>query len=958
MNSKYNHKKIESKWRDVWEKMELNRTDLKSAKPKHYNLVMFPYPSGDYIHLGHIYSYSGADVYGRYQRLKGKNVFEPIGFDSFGLPAENFAIKKGIHPEKVIDNAIQQSSRQLKEAGFMFDWSREVITSKSDYYKWTQWLFLKLFERGLAYQKEAPVNWCSSCKTVLANEQVKDGLCDRCESEVVQKEMKQWFFKVTDYAEQLIKDLDKVDWPESSKIKQRNWIGKSEGVEFELTVDGSKEKFSVFTTRIDTVYGMTYVVLAPEHPLVNKITTDKQKKEIEKYKIQAQKQSETERQSLEKEKTGVFTGSYAVNPFNGNKVPIWITDYVLFGYGTGAVMAVPAHDERDYGFAKKYGLEIKETIIPNRVDIHNPPVKSKKTVERKNVHALVRDPKTNKFLCLKSKKFSWITFPMGGIEENENVVDAAKREVEEETGYKNLKLVRILGGQVRAEYFAKHKNENRVAYTTAVLFDLADHGKSAVEQEWALEHEILWINADEIKYGFMCHAELDVWIRRLKGSEDVYTDYGFLIDSGGFTGLASQEAKKKMAEWLEKKKIGSKKVNYRLHDWSIGRQRYWGCPIPIIHCDKCGVVPVQGKDLPVKLPENIKDYKPKGTGKGPLASVSEFVNVKCPKCGDKAERETDTMDTFVDSSFYFLRYPSAGDDTQMMELKVTKKWLPVDMYVGGAEHVTMHLLYARFITKALYDAKLINFDEPFLKLRHQGYILGPDGKKMSKSKGNVVNPDGVVKEHGADAFRTYILFMARFEDGGPWNPKGLIGVSRFLEKIWRMYEIFEGSWSGVSVAGIEVKLARTIKKVGEDIENFKFNTAVASLMTLMNDISVEKRPDEDWISKGDFEKLLIILAPFAPFMTEELWEKLGNKDSIHVEKWPAYDGKLIQEEEVTIAVQVNGKVRDQLVINAESEEDEILELAKASEKVRRYIEGKEIKNVIYITGKLLSIVTN
>lgn len=950
MAEKYDSQETEKKWQEVWEKTKLNVTDLDSPKEKFYNLVMFPYPSGESLHMGHGYNYAGADVYGRYKKLTGLNVFQPIGFDSFGLPAENYAISKGVHPRKSIGKNIELSREQLKDFGCIFDFSKELTTSEPNYYKWTQWLFLKLYERGLAYQKESPVNWCPKCMTVLANEQVSEGLCERCETEVIQKEMKQWFFKITDYADRLIEDLDKVDWPESSVTKQRNWIGKSEGVEFEMEVVDQKYKIEVFTTRVDTVYGMTYVVLAPEHPLVSRITTKEHRKEVEDYKIQTQKQTDIERQSLEKEKTGAFTGSYAINPFNGEKVPIWIADYVLYGYGTGAVMAVPAHDERDYEFAKKYGLEIKEVVIPNRIDINNPPVEGKRKSERKNVHALVRDPKTNKYLCLRSKKFKWVTFPMGGIEENENVVDAAKREVEEETGYKNLKLIRILGGQVRAEYFAKHKNENRVAYTKAVLFDLVDNAKSPVEKEWSDEHEMLWIDESEIKYGFMCHAELDVWIKRLKKDEGVYTDYGVLVDSSEFTGLSSEEAKKKMAAWLEKKKIGKTQINYRLHDWSIGRQRYWGAPIPIIYCEKCGVVPVPEKDLPVELPEKIKDFRPKGTGKGPLASVKEFVETTCPKCGGKAERETDTMDTFVCSSFYFLRYPNVGNDKEMMEANVTKKWLPVDMYVGGAEHVTMHLLYARFITKALYDAKMIHFDEPFMKLRHQGMILGPDGKKMSKSKGNVVIPDAVIKEHGADAFRTYILFMGRFEDGGPWEPKGLIGVKRFLEKIWKVSEGKKDGWPDISSTEVQAKLARTIKKVAEDIESYKFNTAISTLMIFANEIQ------NDSISKEDYEKLLIVLSPFAPFMTEEMWSQLGNKDSIHLEMWPSYDEKLIKEEMVTVAVQINGKVREQLLVSAASEEKEVLDLAKGSEKVKKYLEGKAIKKVIYIKGRLLSIV--
>lgn len=943
---KYNPGKIEKKWSEVWEKTGINDTDLNSDKPKFYNLTMFPYPSAEYLHIGHMYTFTGADVYGRYKRLSGSNVFEPIGYDSFGLPAENYAIKQNTHPRKVIDNAIEHSRKQMKGSGFMFDYSREVTTSEPSYYKWTQWLFLQLFKQGLAYQKESPVNWCPKCMTVLANEQVVDGLCERCESEVVQKNMNQWFFKITDYADRLIEDLDKVDWPESSVTKQRNWIGRSEGVQFELEVADQKYKFEVFTTRIDTVYGMTYVVLAPEHPLVSRITTDEHKKEVEEYRIQAQKQTDIERQSLEKEKTGAFTGAYAINPFNGEKVPIWIADYVLYGYGTGAVMAVPAHDERDFEFAKKYKLPVIESVAP--YDKYETK-KGKETEDRELAMVIVHNPKDNTYLCLKWKTTSWQSFPAGGLD-GEDPIIAAKREVLEETGYKNIKFLKEFPFTLFEEYYRPHKDSNVIAHYRYMLFELENNDREEINQKEKDQHEPIWIKEDEVNE-FLNIAHLkSFWKSFRVGEENIFTGYGRLVNSGDFSGLFSEEAKTKMATWLEKKKIGSKRVNYRLHDWSIGRQRYWGAPIPIITCEKCGVVPVPEKDLPVELPEKIKDFRPKGTGKGPLASVKEFVETTCPKCGGKAERETDTMDTFVCSSFYFLRYPSVGNNKEMMEASITKKWLPVDMYVGGAEHVTMHLLYARFVTKALYDAKLISFDEPFTKLRHQGMILGPDGKKMSKSKGNVVIPDAVIKEHGADAFRTYILFMGRFEDGGPWDPKGLVGVKRFLEKVWKVYEDKKDSWPSISSTEIQAKVARTIKKVSEDIENFKFNTAIASLMILANEIQGKD------ISNEDFKKLLVILAPFAPFTCEELWERLGGKDSIHTQAWPTYDEKLIREDTVTVAVQVNGKVRDEILVNRDSQEKEVLELAKGSQKVQKYLEGKEIKKVIYIKAKLLSIV--
>jgi len=924
---KYNHKKIEIKWQEVWEKTKINQTDLNSDKKKFYNLTMFPYPSAEYLHIGHMYTFSGADVYGRYKRLSGLNVFEPMGYDSFGLPAENYAIKQNTHPRQVIDNAIEHSRKQLKGSGFMFDYSREVTTSEPSYYKWTQWLFLQLYKQGLAYQKESPVNWCPKCMTVLANEQVKDGLCDRCDTEVVQKEMKQWFFKITDYADRLIQDLDKVDWPESSVTKQKNWIGRSEGVEMDMQIDGTQESFSVFTTRIDTVYGMTYVVLAPEHPLVDKVTTDGQKKEVEKYKVQAQKQTEIERQSLEKEKTGVFTGSYVINPFNGHKVPIWIADYVLYGYGTGAVMAVPAHDMRDFEFAEKYGLEIKPSILKKSSESRSFVMGISEEELKKNGVKIVEETE---------RGFLKVTIPFNKIEDYKKLVRKTMKpkfwnEFSTDKGF--YFIFKHKDGQL--EELELNEKTNNLIDKYGATFN--DKKPSQVPQD-----VYSWLSKNDFYKSLLIH-----------------TEYGILINSGEFTGLSSDEAKKKMAEWLEKRKTGKTKVNYRLHDWSIGRQRYWGAPIPIIHCSKCGVVSVSEKDLPVELPEKIKDFRPKGTGKGPLASVKEFVETTCPKCGGKAERETDTMDTFVCSSFYYMRYPSVGNDPRtiskcgaskgMMDPKITEKWLPVDMYVGGAEHVTMHLLYARFVTKALHDAKIIKFDEPFMKLRHQGMILGPDAKKMSKSKGNVVIPDAVIKEHGADAFRTYILFMARFEDGGPWDPKGIVGIKRFLEKVWTLYDKeITNNESDIEETRI---LNKTIKKVGEDIEEFRFNTAISQLMVFVNFLSTKKVQN-----KKTLEILAIMLAPFAPHMAEELWEKLGSKDSISLEIWPKYDKNLIKDETVTVAVQINGKVREQLLINVDAAEKDVLGLAKSSEKVQNYLEGKEIKKVIYIQGKLLSLV--
>lgn len=833
MNNNYNPKKLEIKWQKVWSESGLYETDLASKKPKFYNLAMFPYPSGEFLHMGHGYSYAGADVYGRYKKLKGFNVFEPIGYDAFGLPAENYAIKNKKHPKKSTAENIAHAEKQLKSFGCMFDWSRTVNTSSPEYYKWTQWLFLQLFKQGLAYQKEAPVNWCPHCLTVLANEQVIDGACERCDSEVVQKNMKQWFFKITDYAERLINDLDKVDWPKASVIKQRNWIGRSEGtlVKFEILSSHlpagkaglsalSSKQIEVFTTRVDTIFGCTYLVLAPENPMVDELTTEDQKKEVEKYKINSQKLTEIDRQLEEREKTGIFTGSYAVNPFNNEKVPIWVADYVLSGYGTGAVMAVPAHDERDFEFAKKFNLEIIEVIT--------------------------------------------------------------------ESGNKQKNL------------------------------------------------------------------------------KKAFTEYGELINSGEFTGLTSQIAKEKMTDWLEKKKLGIKKINYRLRDWSIGRQRYWGSPIPIIYCEKCastgsaqdGIIPVSEKDLPVMLPE-VKNFRPTGTGKGPLAGIPKFVNTNCPKCGGKAERETDTMDTFVCSSFYFLRYPAVPKQNEMMDKEITKKWLPVDMYVGGAEHVTMHLLYARFVTKALFDAKLINFSEPFLKLRHQGMILGPNGKKMSKSKGNVVIPDETIKQWGADVFRTAVLFMGPFEDGGPWNPKGLGGIEKFFYRFWRLVlEVLSAKESSISNENIGIVMNNAIKKVGSDIESFKFNTAISSLMICLNKL-YEIKTKEGVVAKEWKEALgvfVVLISPFAPHLSEEIWEKFGNKGSVFSASWPSYNEALNKKTSAKVIVQINGKVRDELTVNSDLSEEELFALALKSEKIKKYIINKKIKKKIYIKNKILNLV--
>jgi len=802
---KYEARKTEQKWQKIWEEKKLYETDLQDEKPKFYSLVMFPYPSGDKLHIGHWYNFAPADSFARYMRMKGHNVLEPMGYDSFGLPAENYAISHGIHPKKSIATNIATMRRQLKEMGGMHDWSKEINTSDPEYYKWTQWMFLQLYKMDLAYRKNAPVNWCPSCQTVLANEQVQDGTCDRCHSQVTKKDLTQWFLNIKKYAEELL-DFGGLDWPEKTKMMQAHWIGRSEGseIDFEILMDEkskikkSGECITVFTTRIDTLFGCTYVVIAPEHPLVSKLTTEKHKQEVEEYVDSSRKRNDIERSSEEREKTGVFTGGYAINPVNGEKVPVWVGDYVLASYGTGAVMAVPAHDTRDFAFAKKYKLPIKCVVKP-RVGI-----------------------------CDDSQAF---------------------------------------------------------------------------------------------------------------------TEYGLLINSGDFTDLSSEEARLAITKHLEQKKSGRFIVSYKLRDWLISRQRYWGAPIPIVYCKKCGDVPVPEKDLPVLLPDEV-DFEPKGDGKSPLATSPNFVNTKCPKCGGKAEREVDTMDTFMCSSWYFLRYIDCKNSEKPFDKAIAKKWLPVDMYVGGPEHACMHLLYARFLTKALYDAKQINFDEPFTRLIHQGMIT-KDGAKMSKSKGNVVSPDAFVEQYGSDVFRMYLMFMGPFTQGGDFDDRGITGIARFADRVWNLMLNEHAAKDSEEVAR---RVHLTIKKVGEDIEAFHFNTAISSLMELVN------LGYKDPLSLKSKKLFAQILAPLAPHLSEEIWEHLKQEGSIFDSEWPKFDKKYLKVESFELVIQVNGKVRAKISAPMNISKEKALELVMAQPNVQAFIKGKKPLKEIFIPDKLINIV--
>jgi leucyl-tRNA synthetase len=810
---RYDAGEIGRKWQTRWEADGLYTVRDDDPRPKWYELTMYPYPSGN-LHIGHWWAMAPADCRARFRRMQGYNVLHPMGFDAFGLPAENAAISRGIHPHAwTIDN-IEYMRDQFRSMGPMYDWGREIVTSDPRYYKWNQWMFLKFFEKSLAYRREAPAVWCPSCQTVLANEQVVFGRCERCDTPVTHRDLSQWFLGITKYANELLDFSGIAEWPERILTMQHNWIGRSEGVEisFDISHCGVEEKeIRTFTTRIDTIYGVTFMVLAPENPLVAKLTTSDKRAEVEAYVEAARRQTEIERLSTEKEKTGVFIGAYAVNRLNGEKVPIFTADYVLLSYGTGAVMGVPAHDQRDFDFATKYGLEIRPVIAPP----------------------------------------DWDGSPF----------------------------------------------------------------------------------------------------------QEARSEEGSMVNSDRFDDLPSERGKEAVADHVEENGWGHRAVSYRIRDWLISRQRYWGTPIPIVYCDECGTVPVPEDDLPVLLPED-GEFKP--TGESPLAAHEGFVNTDCPKCGRPARRETDTMDTFVDSSWYMLRYASPDFDEGPFDLDLAEKWAPVDQYTGGAEHAVMHLLYARFFTKVLRDLGLIKFNEPFVRLFNQGTIVA-DGAKMSKSRGNVITPDPYVEQFGADVVRTYLMFLGPWEQGGEWSDGGINGVARWMNRVWELCRREPTSSRGdvEAMRDLRRKLHQTLRKVHNDLERFKFNTAIAAMMELSN--AMNQAWGEELVDRETWgecvEKLLLMLASFAPHMTEELWEKTGHAYSIHRQAFPEWDEELAAEEEVTLVVQVNGRLRDKLQVPVGISEDEAKRLAMESERVKAHVGDKEVKRTVYVPGRLVNVVT-
>jgi leucyl-tRNA synthetase len=1142
----YDPAKIESKWQKKWQSSKIYKTKEDNKKPKYYVLDMFPYPSGEGLHVGHPKGYIATDIISRYKRMTGHSVLHPMGFDAFGLPAENYALKTKTNPADSVKKNVARYKKQLEILGFDYDWAREVNTTDPKYYKWTQWIFLKLLEKGLAYESFEPINWCPSCKTGLANEDVEDGKCERCGTVVEKKPMRQWVLKITDYAERLLADLDLrdinqtllevnssgepcfmqviepgkirkdlpfverktitaivkhwsedkyiglvwkkvpwktfitggvekgqsveeaafaevreetgyqnikfvknlgkvsskffhvpkgenrsahfdvlylelkdgerievsekeqanhdvvwvskeeiksfitpeaqkymwsmfvgesakfinearqvIDWPEAIKTSQKNWIGRSEGAVIKFKVQSAKikveELVEVFTTRPDTLFGVTYVVLAPEHKLVNDfLGIIENRNEVEEYVKKVKNISEIERTDVKKEKTGVeLKGIEVINPANNEAVSLWIADYVLPDYGTGAVMAVPAHDERDWDFAKKFGLRIKHVVVPERKAVTTEIAfrENEKVVERNVIRAVVKHWSEDKYLVLNWKDNKWKTFISGGIEDGENPVNAAIREIKEETGYTNVDFISEIGGPVRAKFYSPLKGQNRIDIQQGLLFKLKDDTKIQVSEEELSKHDSEWVSTEKIE-GIFNDSLIDPILYRRIVDNDVnsFIELGVLINSGKFDGKNSEEVKKEITESVAGKWV----TKYKLRDWVFSRQRYWGEPIPVTHCENCklvrpesnGIVPVPEKDLPVILPK-VKSYEPTGTGESPLAAIAKWVNVKCPVCKSPAKRETNTMPQWAGSSWYYLRYLDPKNNKVLASKKTLDYWCGdkddgVDLYVGGAEHATRHLIYARFWHKFLYDIGVVSNIEPFLKLQHVGLIMGEDGRKMSKRFGNVINPDEIAKNYGADSLRLYEMFMGPFDQQIAWSTNSISGVRRFIEKVWRLREKVTVSKNVESVDRI---IHKTIKKVTEDIENMRYNTAISSMMIAINEI--EKAES---VTRGQYENILKLLAPFAPHFTEELWLSLGNKKSIHIGNWPQFDSALIVDDQVNIMVQVNGKVRGSFTSPADADNATLEAKAKEVDEVKKWLDGKRVVKVIVVPKRLVNIV--
>jgi leucyl-tRNA synthetase len=960
---RYNPKEIEPRWQQQWAESKIYEAAQTSDKPKRYVLEYFPYPSGAAMHVGHVRNYTIGDAIARFNRMQGHNVLHPMGWDAFGLPAENYAIKTGISPQQAIAENTTRFKKQLTQMGFGYDWSREVNSSDPSYYKWTQWLFLLLFKRDLAYRKESMQWWCPVDKTVLANEQVEDGKCWRCGSVVEKKALPQWFFKITDYADRLATDLDNVDWSDALKNMQRNWIGRSKGAEVDFKVADGNETIKVFTTRPDTLFGATFMVVAPEHPIVKKITTDEQREAVDGYIKTAQAKSDVERQETNREKTGVFTGAYAINPVNNERIPVWVADYVLYGYGTGAIMAVPAHDERDHAFAKKFDIPMRLVMTPIFRD-YDP-----NTKDRSTVVVVGHDPKQDRYCLIHWKAGHFFNqqgpaWPGGGVNEGETLEEAAKREFIEETGYTDVTITKMLPAGTSTYY-----NDEFSAGLRAVRFiAMAEVYSMQQSDEFTGDdyekdgYDTLWLTKEEVLAQTNANYEWRT-IAEYALNETIHVGEGVMVNSGKYDNMRSEQVREQIIEDLEEMNAGKGRVNYKIRDWLISRQRYWGAPIPIIHCPKDGPVAVPDDQLPVVLPE-MQSFEPSGDGRSPLARVPEFVNTTCPQCGGPAERETDTMDGFACSSWYFWRYVDPHNNDQAFDPERVKYWAPVDDYIGGAEHAVMHLLYVRFWTKVMYDAGILEFDEPIKSLRNHGMILAPDGSKMSKSKGNTIEPDGLIEQgYGADAIRIMELFIGPWNQAANWSVEGMGGAHRFLQRVWALsQEYMERGEDTDPTDDTELKRTahRAIHRVSKDLEEMGFNTAIAGLMETVNELYKLKTTvgftaaPQTW--GWTISTLLQLLAPFAPHITEELWQQMGKEGSVHTSEWPAYDKQYLVSDTMTIVVQVNGKVRANIEVATAAPKEQILEAAQTNERVASYLEGKELKKSIYVPGKLVSFV--
>ena len=931
MSTRYNPAEIEKKWQSQWKADKLNRAQIDPDKEKFYFLTMLPYPSGD-LHIGHWYAMTPSDARARYLRMKGYNVMFPMGFDAFGLPAENAAIQRGIHPMKWTISNIEKMRRQMRSMGAMFDWEREAVSCDPRYYRWTEWFFLKLYDMGLAYRTAAAVDFCPKCNTTLAREQVwgEDRHCERCNTPVIKKDLTQWFFRITDYAEELL-DFSKIEWPERVMTMQTNWIGRSEGADVTFHSEEG-DPIEVFTTRPDTLWGATFMVLAPEHPLVGKLTAGEYRPAVEEYRAQADRLSEIDRLATDKEKTGVSIGAYAINPVNGEQIPIWIADYVLMTYGSGAIMAVPAHDERDFEFALKFGLPIIPVIAQ--------PGGAAKSIMPAGSYAEG---------LVEALAAAGIPF-----EERESALYLTMTPAQADAYLPIARKYLLpdcwteITGALWLFIFADQDGTEVVPWDSTEADRVIIHHCHTLAVETQSKQtvmEMLW--EVEFYQDLLYHAE-----------------YGTMIHSGPLTGTPGDQAKATTITWLAEREVGKAAINYRLHDWLISRQRYWGTPIPMIYCDDCGTVPVPYEDLPVLLPEDV-EFMP--TGESPLKFHEGFLHTTCPQCGGPATRETDTMDTFMCSSWYHYAYispywkadePLTADDSPIDPAEMAY-WAPVDQYTGGIEHATMHLIYTRFFTKAMRDMGLVDLNEPMLRLYNQGMVLGEDGEKMSKSRGNVIAPDALVERFGADTVRTYLMFFSRWDQGGPWDSKGIKGPRRFLEDVWAlvMDQAAEGKAEPKLATKLRRKTHQTIQRVTDDLESFSFNTAVAAMMELRN-LMREVKPALYKTAAWDeaVKNLLLLLAPFAPHITEELWAQIGKPYSIHQQSWPTWDKEVAAEKSITLVFQINGKVRDRVDVPADIGAEEAKALALQSEAVGRHLGGKEPRKVIYVPGRLVNIV--